>query len=257
MGMGKGDIDWCVPVDLCRVETRRSGIIMNEVNAKSLESQREWLDCFYREMYLQIGFGPRQNEYYMEQILQRLNSRVKDYLARQCATLIDVGCAMGFGTIKLARTFPSVQTYGLEVNRHAVENGARLFPAIDFRYEENGQLQNHYDVIVSSHCLEHYLDPLDMLLELLVKANRYCIILAPYMEYPLGKSHLSVITDSHFPQQVTVGGITCRLIQKTIFAGDPNYSRTVNILAVYERAEEQQKGEVRISHGDSITTQGR
>lgn len=211
---------------------------MNEVNARCLEDQREWLEYFYREMYQKIGFGPRQNEYYMDQILSRLDKRVQIYLSDRGATVLDVGCAMGYGSNRLASAFPTVQVYGLEVDPYAAEGGQRLFPSIDFIYEKHGEIKEHYDVILSSHCLEHYLDPLDILLDLLSKADRYCIILAPYMEYPLGKTHLATISDSIFPERIILNSCVYDRIQKEIFAGDPNYSRTKNILVVYQRRSE-------------------
>ncbi len=208
---------------------------MNEVNLKSLDSQREWLDHFYKDMYLQIGFGPRQNRYYMEQIILGLNQEVRKFLEDNAATVIDVGCAMGYGTIRLLDYFPQAIISGIDVSECAITAAKKIFPGINFIYEKNGDIESSYDIVISSHCLEHYLDPIDMLLDLLAKTNRYCIILAPYMEFPLGKTHLSAITDNTFSERIEINNRLFIRIYKHIFDGDTNFSRAKNILVIYRR----------------------
>lgn len=210
---------------------------MNEQNVKSLQEQREFIEYFYKEIYLQKGFGPRQNAYYMQEIIKRLDKRVIAFLEQGERTVLDSGCAMGYGTILLQQRFPMAQVSGLEVCDTAVQGGRARFPEIKFIYDHAGLIKEYYDVIISSHCLEHYLAPGDVLRDLLSKSKRYCIILVPYREFPLGPTHLSAINDNVFPGKINIYPHEYSKISSIVFDGDRNFSRSKNILVIYEKTK--------------------
>lgn len=208
---------------------------MNEQNIKSLQNQKTFIEHFYKEIYLQQGFGPRQNAYYMQEIFKRLDKRVIDFLEQEGKTVLDSGCAMGYGTILFEQRFPAVRVSGLEVCETAVQKGKALFPEINFIYNEVGLIGECYDVIISSHCLEHYPDPGDLLRDLLKRSKSYCIILVPYQESPLGPSHLSSLSDDVFPETINLYPDRFSRISCVIFDGDRNFSRSKNILVIYAK----------------------
>ncbi|MEN6324662.1 MAG: class I SAM-dependent methyltransferase [Syntrophomonas sp.] len=207
---------------------------MNRINQESLASQRDWLEKFYREIYLEVGFGPLQNAYYMDEIIKHLDKRVVDYLNSKPRSILDMGCAMGYGTIKLLEAFPQARVFGLEVCESAVTGGRSRFSQIDFLYDYHGRIEQDYDLIISSHCLEHYRDPLDILLDMLAKANKYCIIMVPYNEIPLLNKHLATIDDDTFPEEILHDGKEFKKISNLVYAGNRNYCRNDMIQMVYE-----------------------
>ncbi|MDD2621188.1 MAG: class I SAM-dependent methyltransferase [Syntrophomonadaceae bacterium] len=208
---------------------------MNDINKNSLADQREWLEEFYREIYLQVGFGPRQNAYYMEEIIKHLDQRVIDFLNTFKTNILDMGCAMGFGTIKLAESFPLSKVFGLDVCKTAIDGGGAKFPGINFLFNFDGLIVNDYDVIISSHCLEHYLDPLDILLDMLERTHKYCIIMVPYNEIPLLNKHLATITEDTFPEKIILEQKEFKKISNLVFAGDRQFCRNDMIQMVYEQ----------------------
>lgn len=207
---------------------------MNKINQESLASQRDWLEKFYREIYLEVGFGPRQNAYYMDEIIKHLDKRVVDYLDSQPRKVLDMGCAMGYGTIKLWEAFPQTRVFGLEVCESAVIGGRERFPQINFLYNYHGCIEHDYDLIISSHCLEHYRDPVDILIDMLAKTNKYCIIMVPYNEVPLLNKHLATIDEDTFPEHIVLGQSQFKKISNLVYAGDRNFCRNDMIQMVYE-----------------------
>jgi len=207
---------------------------MNEINKESLAGQKEWLDHFYQEMYLQVGFGPRQNEYYMNMIIKNLDDRVIKFLKEAPASIVDVGCAMGYGTILLGDIFPLAKLYGIEVNETAVAGGRERFPQITFIHNRDGLIDGLYDIVISSHCLEHYLDPQELLADLLRISCRYCIVMVPYNEDPPQNKHLCTITENTFPDKLVVEGKHYIKISSVIYGADRELSRNDLIQVTYE-----------------------
>ncbi len=207
---------------------------MNKSNQDSLEGQREWLEQFYKEIYLQVGFGPRQNAYYMEELIQHLHPRVISYINSATVSILDSGCAMGYGTIKLKEAFPTASIFGMDVCETAVTGAISKFPQIDFFFNHQGMIEDPFDVIISSHCLEHYADPVDILIDMLKMARKYCIVMVPYNENPPINKHLCTITENTFPDQIILGSSEFQKISTVIFPGDRQYCRNDNIQFVFE-----------------------
>jgi len=207
---------------------------MNEINKESLAGQKEWLDHFYQDMYLQVGFGPRQNAYYMNMIIKNLDYRVIKFLKEEPASIVDVGCAMGYGTILLRDTFPLARLYGIEVNETAVAGGREKFPEITFIHNRDGLIDGIYDIVISSHCLEHYLDPIELLADLLKISCRYCIVMVPYNEDPPQNKHLCTINDATFPEQLEIEGKQYVKISSIVYGADRELSRNDLIQVTYE-----------------------
>lgn len=207
---------------------------MNDINKASLEGQKEWLEQFYRDMYLQIGFGPRQNVYYMSMIIKYLDKRVERFLTDHESTIADVGCAMGYGTILLVKSFPLARVYGLEVNETAAAGGQERFPAISFINNKDGFIDGLYDVVISSHCLEHYLDPAELLNDLLKASRKYCVVMVPYNENPPLNKHLCTITEATFPDSVKIQEKEYVKISSVVYEASRELSRNDLIQVTYE-----------------------
>lgn len=207
---------------------------MNELNQNALEGQREWLEQFYNEIYLQVGFGPRQNAYYMEELIKHLDPQVIHYINSAPVSILDSGCAMGYGTIKLREAFPTASIFGMDICETAVKGGISRFPQIRFFFNPQGVIEEPFDVIISSHCLEHYTDPLDILIDMLKMTRKYCIVMVPYNENPPINKHLCTIIENTFPDEIMLGSSEYQKINTVIFPGDRQYCRNDNIQFVFE-----------------------
>lgn len=175
---------------------------MNQKNKDCMEADRERLNSFYHEQYFQIGFGIKQNIYFMEEIIKHLPRTIVDYLNTNEAEVLDYGCAMGFGTRILLNHFPRIKLYGLEIIKYVVDCAQAINPDVNFILNEDGIVENSYDIIITSHCIEHYLEPLDIVKDLLEKTRKYLIILVPYAEIPLCIDHRSYFLETTFPVQL-------------------------------------------------------
>jgi ubiquinone/menaquinone biosynthesis C-methylase UbiE len=85
-------------------------------------------------------------------------------LAREdpCGTLLDIGCGPGHLTAAVARRFPRVACFGLDINEHMLALARRRFRAVDgpdFVGGDVGRLpfaSGSVDIIISSLSLHHW-----------------------------------------------------------------------------------------------------
>jgi len=90
----------------------------------------------------------------MKKILQNLNPKP--------AKILDIGCASGHITAKLAIFFPQTQVYGLDSYERAVRLGQKLHPEINFKVGDAHKLPftaGTFDLITCVETLEHLENP--------------------------------------------------------------------------------------------------
>lgn len=208
---------------------------MNNINKNDLVINRDSIENFYNNICLQVGYAEKQNKNFMEEILLHIPNKVRDYLFTEEITIMDAGCGMGFGTSILLDKCMNAKISGFDVCEYAINKANENFPKINFICNYDGEISGEYDVVFSSHCLEHYIEPVDLFFDQIKCAKKYYIVMTPYNEYPRCCGHNATIKIGTFPTDIEVCGKLFKQIDLQIFKGVEPYLYLQNILFVYER----------------------
>jgi len=153
-------------------------------------------------------------------------------------SILDWGCSLGAGTHLLQQKFPNSKVTGLDISEVSLKIGRKLFPECEFVSEK---LNNPYDVIYCSNCLEHFVDPLAMVKEHLKFTNKYYIMLVPFGGKIVNKiaDHLSCITLNTFPQKID--GFNCIYQIYMRFPVEAKIWNGFQMLFIYQKIETEGK----------------
>jgi predicted dehydrogenase/SAM-dependent methyltransferase len=146
--------------------------------------------------------GSEQTKYYMESLFANLPALEVNYLHTNQLRILDWGCAFGEGTNLLAQFLPKSQIAGLDFAAKAIEEARRRYPNLQFILNLQGKIPSKFDVIITSHVLEHLDNPIKKIEEHLILCKDLYIILVPYDEYPLPEYHRSQLREESFPKQL-------------------------------------------------------
>jgi 2-polyprenyl-3-methyl-5-hydroxy-6-metoxy-1,4-benzoquinol methylase len=127
------------------------------------------LDIIYPENYSNFHTGD-QEESYVRKISNKLQSRslkkfIEKYVAKNKFTVLDVGCGDGFILDRIKDVFPDSKTFGVEPNLIAARYASRrhnVFEGLIEKYKSSKK----FDLIVSSHVVEHLEDPVGFIKKL-------------------------------------------------------------------------------------------
>ena len=129
------------------------------------------------------------------------------FYEKQQFKVIDVGCGDGSFLNRIKESFPNALTYGVEPNSKAVnlarKNGHKVFDGYIEDYKDN---HNCFDIVFSSHVIEHVHDPKIFLLTLkkLAKKNTYVIVETPNIDCFAHKIFKSDWGGHHAPRHWTI-----------------------------------------------------
>ena len=172
---------------------------MNEqTSAAPVNSQAYW-EVYLSGLWDQNN-GRAQTTHFMRSLVENLPEPEKRYLASREAAVLDWGCAFGDGVAVLAQTFPSCRLAGLDFAEAAIHEARRSFPAQEFIHADGGRLDREFDVIVTSNCLEHFENPLEVVESHLRWCRDFYIAMVPYREAPLIDCHHAQFREECFPE---------------------------------------------------------
>lgn len=83
--------------------------------------------------------------------------------------ILDVGCAGGFMTSKVAEIFPNAQVFGIDPYPAAIAYAKKRFPQMCFQIADAHQLpfdEDSFDLIICYETIEHVVNPLKILQEM-------------------------------------------------------------------------------------------
>jgi GT2 family glycosyltransferase/2-polyprenyl-3-methyl-5-hydroxy-6-metoxy-1,4-benzoquinol methylase len=138
----------------------------------------------------------------MERLLAELPTPEKDYLRSNAVSILDWGCAFGEGVELLARAFPQCRVVGLDFAARAVEEARRRHPNREFLLTGEGTIPGKFDCVVTSNCLEHFENPLEVLRSHLQSCRKLYVLLVPYNEHPLHEQHFAQFREESFPEKI-------------------------------------------------------
>lgn len=191
-------------------------------------NSRDWWDEYFETQW-DANKGSQQTRHFMECLIRNLDDQELSYLRSKPLRILDWGCAFGEGVELLGRNFPESKVSGMDYSSSAISEARRRYPDHDFSLATTEQIPAEFDVIVSSNCLEHFDDPLDIVAAHLRSCGKLYIALVPYGEHPLSEYHRSQFTEESFPQYVSEFE---RLYAKRINV-DPEYWNGEQLLVVY------------------------
>jgi SAM-dependent methyltransferase len=127
------------------------------------------LDIIYPVTYSNFHTGD-QAESYVRKISNKLQSRslkkfIDRYFGKNKFSVLDVGCGDGFILDRIKDVFPDSRTFGVEPNSGAAKYASRRHNIFEGLIEEY-QSSKKFDLIVSSHVVEHVEDPVGFLKKL-------------------------------------------------------------------------------------------
>jgi len=164
-------------------------------------NSREWWENYF-ENYWEVNKGSEQTRHYMELILANLPILEMAYMRSTSLRILDWGCAFGDGAALLAQFFPLSRAFGLDFAQKAIEEARRRYPHLEFILTQQGEIPGEFDVIVTSHTLEHLENPLEKVKRHLLACKDLYIILVPYDEHPLPEYHRSQFREESFPERL-------------------------------------------------------
>ena len=121
--------------------------------------------------------GRRQTRVYVQAFCSRVTfSRTESF------SLLDFGCALGEGLRVFHKRYPRARLYGQDISPLAVARAQeQLGPAATLSAGDLDSLAGHYDVIYTSHVLEHFPDYQEAARALLGHCQRLCVVV-PFEE---------------------------------------------------------------------------
>jgi len=199
-------------------------ICMNNTNSV------DWWNEYFKETW-EYYDGPKQTEYFMNHLLSNLPDHLIALLDKE-KSILDWGCAMGQGTAILTKKFPRSSVVGMDFSQVAIERAKVEYPEGSFLSEEIEKSERNYDVIITSNCLEHFDDPIEILNKHLEYTDEYYILLVPYEEEPLSEYHNYKFTENTFPHRLRNFK---KSFQKVIDMSGDVFWNGSQLLVVYEK----------------------
>lgn len=142
-------------------------------------------------------------------------------------SICDWGCALGDGTIVVARHFINSKVTGIDISAVAVSEARKLYRSASFEDLDLLAEDRHFDVIFTSNTLEHFRDPWDVLSKLAVRCRSYICVLVPFYDNQDIAEHLYDFRYENL--RVSVGGAFSLVFLKVIDSSElPKQCGTVS-----------------------------
>lgn len=164
-------------------------------------NSRAWWDEFFERQWDANG-GTAQTRHFMERLIASIPDVDLSLLQNRQLSILDWGCALGEGVHALAERFPRARVVGLDFSREAIETARQRHGYSEFIHTPNGEIPEPFDVIVTSNCLEHFDEPIELLRKHLTSCRELYVALVPYDESPLCQYHRSSFRESSFPDRI-------------------------------------------------------
>lgn len=194
----------------------------------NINSKSYWDDRFSSGDWQNKG-GNAQTEYFYTLLYDLLpKSFVSELQSRHDAySICDVGCAEGDGTNYLSERFTNAKLTGVDISNEAIIKAKQKFNHLEF----TTQLENNYNVVVSSNTLEHFDNPFNHLKLLLKHTTEYLVILVPFEEYERIDEHFYTFTYDSF----SLNYEDFSLFYTTEVQADPNYWNGKQLLMIFQK----------------------
>lgn len=197
-----------------------------------MNSEKYWENRFKTD-WKEVNGGAQTLIHY-EALIDYLPDWMEETIKTNNYSICDMGCGMGEGTNELHKHFPNSKVYGMDFSQTAVDDAAQTFPAENLIYFKGDFLNcdEKFDVIVTSHTLEHFKNPFEIV-EKLSPNCKYFIITVPFREKPLWREHEFSFDYSSFPLHINEKELIYFSEIAPMFYPAGNYVMREQILVIY------------------------
>ena len=182
--------------------------------------------------------GAEQTLIHYETILTHLPQWMKDVVENNKYSICDMGCGMGEGTNELHKTFPKSKVFGMDFSQTAIDEANKQYNDENLTYFKGDMrdCDEKFDIIVTSHTLEHFYDPFEIV-EKLSQNCKYLIITVPFREEDLWKEHCFSFQYESFPLTIHNKRLIYYKEIEPMFFSAGNYMLKEQILVIYANNE--------------------
>lgn len=166
-----------------------------------LVNSKEYWDYRFSNNWEIVG-GRVQSSFFYNIIIQYLPDIIKTEILNNKLSICDVGCAEGDGVHLLSKYFVDSCVVGSDFSDQAICKAKNHYPDNNFTCENMLEIQEDYDVLVSSNVLEHFPEPFNIVDTIIPKARKYFIMLIPFKENPRHPEHFYTFDENSFPQEI-------------------------------------------------------
>jgi len=201
------------------------------------EEVKEHLEIIYKDE-THINNVVIQSKQLLLGMLLKLPTEIMSNL-KKVDSILDWGCGVGSGTRTIGR-FLNTKVSGLDISENAIKKAKELYPKYKFTSKT---LNEKYDVIINSNCLEHFTNPSKVFESHLKYCNKYYIILAPYKGRIVDEisDHMATLDENTFPKE-TEDFKRIYFDKFVIFPGWKSDEK--QMLMIYERKDKTRKQRV-------------
>ncbi|KAF5083925.1 Trans-aconitate 2-methyltransferase [anaerobic digester metagenome] len=143
--------------------------------------------------------GNEQTLFHYNILLNYMPRWLKKKISDNKMSICDLGCGMGEGTYLLKKYFKDSEVMGVDFSNYAIKEAKKKYVNASFICSDISKIERHYDVVVSSHTLEHFEDPNKVLNDIINLADKFFILIIPFQEENLYKEHFYSFDYDFFP----------------------------------------------------------
>lgn len=173
----------------------------SHVMEQSEINSRQWWEQYFAAQW-DANKGGEKTRHFMERLIGSLPAAEAAFLRQNDLKILDWGCAFGEGVKLLAQTFPNSRITGVDFAARAIEEARKRHPHQQFERTEDGAIPAKFDVIITSNCLEHFENPIEIITRHLASYPQLYIALVPYNEAPMIESHRAQFREESFPERI-------------------------------------------------------
>ncbi|MEC6798285.1 class I SAM-dependent methyltransferase [Photobacterium sp. S4TG1] len=166
----------------------------------NINSKSYWESRFKKD-WIEHG-GEEQSKFFATVILKSLNKPLISFLSRDDIVMIDWGCATGDGT-SIFHQHINKNIVGVDFSNNAINKASEKYPQINFKCENwlspELELQDKYNVLISSNTLEHFDEPFSTLSIISEKIENMLILAVPFEEYERISEHCFTFDGNNLP----------------------------------------------------------
>lgn len=160
-------------------------------------------DKYWNERFssgdLKENKGNKQTLFQYNVLLNHMPQWLKKEISDNNMSICDLGCGMGEGTYLLKKYFKDSEVTGVDFSNYAIKKAKKKYVNASFICSDITKIERHYDVVVSSHKLEHFEAPNKFFKDIINLADKFFILIIPFQEEKLYKEHLYSFDYDFFP----------------------------------------------------------
>ncbi len=143
--------------------------------------------------------GSLQTLFHYNVLLNHMPEWLKKEISNEKMSICDLGSGMGEGVNLFKKNFRDSKVTGVDFSDYAISEAKKKYSNASFICSDISKFEKHFDVIISSHTLEHFEDPHELFNNILKLADKYFILIIPFQEEELFKEHFYSFDYNFFP----------------------------------------------------------